>query len=355
MIDGGRHSGTCDSKTAAQQALAQKIADASRGGVVDPQAVTVGEYLTQWLEQKKPTRAMRTTEIQASLLSCHVMPAIGALRLQKLNPADLRMLFDGLTAKGLGKSTQRQTYQFLHHALQDALRVELVARNVADAVKPTPPKREKTEELDAFTAEESALFLAACRNDERGGIFEFALGTGMRRGELCGLRWQDIDWKANTAQIRVSVEDSTGKLRESTPKTAGSRRTVYLSSSMIDVLRRQKERGTEQRHKLGEKWQESGRVFTNSLGGTLLPNNLRRDMKRICDAAGVRLLRIHGLRDTYASLALRAGAPVEVVSKQLGHANVSFTLNIYRTVFNDEREKWALDLDELTSRAEEKK
>lgn len=349
MIDGGRHSGTCDNKTLAQQALAQQIADASRGGVVDPQAITVSEYLEQWLVSKQKTRAVRSTELQSALLRRYIAPAFGHIRLQKLTPTDLRKLFNSLTARDLGSSTQRQVHQFLRHALSDALQLELVVRNVADIVRPTPPKKAQTDELQAYTADETAKFIAACRVDPRGAIFEFALGTGMRRGEFCGLRWQDVDLEGQTAQVRVSVSDASGTLREDEPKTAGSRRTVYLSTSMVQLLEQQQRYQEQQRHTLGKTWQDSGRVFTNSLGGTLLPNNLRRDMRRICEKAGVRLLRIHGLRDTYASLSARAGVPIEVISKQLGHTNVAFTLNAYRTVFTDERQKWALDVDDLTN------
>ncbi|WP_135230829.1 site-specific integrase [Deinococcus fonticola] len=150
------------------------------------------------------------------------------------------------------------------------------------------------------------------------------------------------------------MSDVSGKVRVGSPKTAGSRRTVYLSPSILDLLRREQHRQAELRIIHGPKWQESGRVFVNSLGGTLLPNNLKRDMQRIYTAAGVRHLHIHGLRDTYASLAARQGVPIEVISKQLGHASVAFTLNVYRTVFQDERQRWAIDVDDLTKEPEKK-
>lgn len=357
MHEGRRYGGTQPSKTLAQQALARHIADATRGGIVDPSSVTVSEYLTTWLEGKAKTRSVRSGELQAGILRRYVAPVIGTIRLQKLTPADLRRLFDGLTNKGLGKSTQRQTHQFLHHALEDAVRVEMLTRNVADVVRPTPPKEVESEELDAFTPEEAAAFIQACREDEWGRIFEFAVSTGMRRGEFSGLRWIDVDLNKSTAQVRETVsDDSEGSvIRASTPKTKNSRRTVYLSRSAVRVLREQQAHQAQQRLILGEEWQESGRVFTNTTGGTMRPSNLRRHMERITKAAGVRHLRIHGLRDTYASLAARQGVPIEVISKQLGHASVAFTLSVYRTVFKDERQRWALDVDVLTSDPEEEK
>jgi len=197
-----------------------------------------------------------------------------------------------------------------------------VSRNVAEAVKPNPPRgREKTT-LVSFTAEEAALF---------------ARSTGMRRDEVVGLRWQDVDLDAAQAHVREIVADGYGGVIITMPKTTGSRRTVYLSPDAVSLLRgvlaAQAEqqtvllgsvRGHAKGYERKRQWADSCRVFLNSYGGTLLPGNL-----------------------TYASLALRGGVPVEVVSKQLGHASPAFTLTHYRTVFTSEREKWALNLSDL--------
>ncbi|WP_181392023.1 tyrosine-type recombinase/integrase [Deinococcus irradiatisoli] len=347
MIDGKRFSGIAPSKTAAQQELSKLIADATRGGVVDPSAETVEQYLTRWLEAKKSSRAQRTHDIQAGHLRRDIAPVIGNKRLQKLSPADLRTLFDKLNAHNLGASSQRQIHQFLLTALGEAAGLEIISRNVATLVKPNPPKRNTEGELAAFTPEEAAAFLQAARADHRGAWFEFALSTGMRRGEICGLRWTDLNVKAGTIVVSENVIDSNGKVVVSAPKTRGSRRTVHLSSDVLALLERVKAQQNQERLMLREKWRESGRIFTNSLGGTLLPNNMKRDMARICEAAGVRRLPVHGLRHTYASVSLKRGMPVEVVSKQLGHASVAFTLAQYRTVYQGERESWALNMDDM--------
>jgi integrase len=360
MIEGTRRSGMADSKSMAQQALAQLVADATRGGVVDPSAETLTEYLTRWLASKEKARAVRTHEIQDGHLRRYITPSIGSRRLQKLTPADLRRLFDHLNREELGASSQRQVHQFLISALGDAFRLELVTRNVAEIVKPAPLRGKERKELPAYTAEEAALFLAAAREDWRGAFFVFALSTGMRRGEVAGLRWQDVSLERGTAEVtEIVAAASTGPI-VTTPKTKGSRRTVYLSPDTVALLREVQTDQAVQRaalagpvagHAKGYQrkrvWADSGRVFVNSFGATLDPHNLKRDMERICDAAGVRHLPIHGLRHTYASLSLRRGIPVEVVSKQLGHASVAFTLTQYRTVFQSEREGWALNFSEL--------
>lgn len=366
MLEGRRFSGTTASKTAAQQELAKLIADTQRGGIADPSTVTVGDYLDTWLESKRSSRSETSHNIQAKLLKSYIRPAIGDKRLQKFAPAELRRFYGGLRSlkddTPLGAASQRQIHQFLKQAFQDALRDEIITRNVCDIVQPSPPRRElddSGEEVDAYTPQEAQAFIAAAEADQRAWWAAFALATGMRRGEICGLRWVDIDWEKGTAVIRENIVEDAGKNRVSTPKTAGSRRTVYLSAYALRLLQQQRQHqqhmatvlvaGKMAGHATERKrlWQDSGRVWTDSTGGTMHPGNLRRSMEHTYTTAGIRHLRIHGLRDTYASLALMAGVPLEVVSRQLGHSDPGFTLRVYRTVFADERARWALDVGDM--------
>lgn len=372
MVDGKRFSGTSKNITEARAAQANIITDGQRGGLVDPSQVTVGDYLEGWLEGKRASRSESSHKIQRALLNRYILPKIGDKRLQKFTPADLRKFYSSLTsvkegqeATPLGAASQRQIHQFLRQAFQDALREELVTRNICEVVKPNPPRRELADddnEVDAYSPQEARAFLAVAEADPRSRWAAFSMATGMRRGEICGLRWVDINWEKSTAVIRENVVDDGGRNRVTTPKTQGSRRTVYLSPYAVKLLRDQQEHqalmavvlapGKMKGH-AGERkevWQDSGRVWTHSTGGIMHPGNLRRSMERAYTAAGVRHLRVHGLRDTYASLALMAGVPLEVVSRQLGHSDPGFTLRVYRTVFADERARWALDLaDMITS------
>lgn len=158
------------------------------------------------------------------------------------------------------------------------------------------------------------------------------------------------------------VTDDVGETIVTTPKTGNSRRVVHLSPDAVQVLVDQRAHQQVQREMMtrpvkghpkgyarARPWVDSGRVFTNTFGAELDPHNLRREMARICEAAGVRVLTIHGLRHTYASLSLMQGVPVEVVSKQLGHSSPAFTLSQYRWVYQSEREAWALGLEQLTA------
>lgn len=372
MVDGRRMSGSARTVKEALAAQAQATTEAVRGTAIDPSMVTVGEYLAGWLESKRASRSQTSHTIQAKLLERYIAPDIGDKRLQKFTPAELRRFYSGLRSlKGvagqpappLGAASQRQIHQFLKQAFQDALREELIMRNVCDIIQPTPPRTrtvdEDGEEVDAYDPTEARAFMLAAEAEPDRWWAAFALATGLRRGELCGLRWVDIDWAKGTARIRENVVEDAGKIRVTTLKTKESRRVVYLSAYAVRLLRQQQE---HQRHmaealKAGKMaghsherrrpWQDSGRIWTDTRGGIMHPGNLRRSMARAYTAAGVRHLHLHGLRDTYASLALMAGVPVEVVSRQLGHTDPAFTLRRYRRVFQVERANWALDLTDM--------
>lgn len=332
--------------------------------MVDRSNVTVGD---EWLEQKRAHRSVTSTAIQERLLARYIAPALGEKKLQKLTPADGRRFFSGLRSlkdpkEPLGQVSQRQIHQFLKQAFQDALRDEIVTRNVFDVARPERVRRQvdEGEEIDAYTPAEAQAFVQAAEANPKAWWAAFALATGLRRGEICGLRWVDVDWERATVNVRENVVEDAGKLRVEAPKTAGSRRTVYLAPYALKLLRKQQEHqrlmpevlaAGKLRGHAGERkrlWEDSGRIWTNSTGGLMAPGNLRRTMESTYKAAGIRPLNVHGLRHTYASLALAAGVPLEVVSKQLGHTDPAFTLRVYRTVFGDERAKWAVDLPHLT-------
>lgn len=346
-VNGERFSGTSKNRTDAQKAINRCIADAERGVFVRDSKLAVGDYLTQWLEEKRPNRSPKSHEIQADLLRLHIVPIIGAKRLQKLRPDDLKALYASMTQKDLSASSQGQVHRFLRHAFREAVEQDLITKNLTDTIKPTQRQTEKPE-LPAYTPDEAKRFVDACREDLRGAWLEFAISTGMRRGEICGLQWADVDFTARTIKIQRSVSENRGKLSIGTPKTANSIRTIYLSNRVIEIIKTQKAMYDD------HGW-NSGFIFPDTKGNVMRPDNIRRIMKRICEAAKVRAIRIHGLRHTYASLSLRSGTPVEVVSQQLGHSTVAFTLECYRTVYQSEHLHWAKDIDDLTQYAPNKK
>lgn len=346
MVNGINHNGTERTKTAAKAARAQRIADGLRGTLVAPQQITVLEWLNQWLDSKKPHRKPRTDQAQRDLLRLKIEPAIGDIALQKLAPAHLKKLYDQLNREELGESGQRQVHAFLKSALEEAVALELIIRNPANSIKPNPIKK-KAKDIKAYQPEEAAKFLECAEHDPLGRMFIFQLTTGLRPGELAGLRWCDVDFASRSIEVVETVSDHGGRISVGTPKTENSSRTVVLSDGAIRLLEEQAKSEKEKLAVLGSQHERSGRIFTNTKGGVLRPNNFSRNLRRISETAGIKEITPHGLRHTYASLSLMHGVPVEIVSKQLGHSSIEFTLDTYRWVFDSEKKAWALEASEL--------
>ncbi|WP_288481656.1 site-specific integrase [uncultured Deinococcus sp.] len=363
--------GTADTEAQAERAKILALADHLRGGVATPDRITVGEWLDRWLEGKRPRLAVKTHHNYEQLIERHVKPHLGRRRLQSLKPVDLHALYGALTARGL-RDTQRQVHNILHAAFETAVRLDLITRNPSTVVRPSPPRREHgdwsaEEGAKALTADEVARLLPVLRRDRWGLVFEFLLATGLRRAEVCGLRWEDVDLDRGILRFRHNLVTVAGKPVLGPPKTASRARPLRLSPQALDCLRRQAETQALERAALApgrvaghpktyvrkRVWEDTGYVFTALFGGRLHPDRLRGHLTRFSREAGIRAVTNHGLRHTHASLMLRKGAPLEVVSKKLGHARPSFTADVYRHVYDDELEEWALDLDELIGKSSE--
>lgn len=355
-------SGTADTRADAENAKMMALADHLRGTLAQPDRVTVGAWLDRWLANKRPGWAAKTHHNNQQLVERHIKPHLGSMRLQAVRAVNLHDLYTTLTSKGLG-DTQRQVHNVLHAAFDMAVRLDLIIRNPSDIVRPSPPRPDPTTAIDlkVLTAAEVTKLLAALKADRWGLIFEFMLATGLRRSEVCGLRWEDINLTTRQLRFRRGMVTVGGKAQISTPKTRSRARPLRLSEQAVDVLRRQADtqaleraalapgrvKGHAKSYERQRPYENSGYVFTAVYGGQLHPDRLRRHLVRFYRAAGVKAVTNHGLRHTHASLMLRHGAPLEVVSKKLGHSRPSFTADVYRHVYDDELEQWALNLDEL--------
>ena len=357
-------SGVSRTHAEAEQAIMAVLVDLSRGTLPAPDRVTVREWLDRWLAGKKPSLAVKTHHNYEQVIERHIVPHIGRKRLQALRPVDLHGLYTALTEKGV-VDTQRQAHNILHAAFAEAVRLDLIVRNPSDVIRPTPPRRTIDEsESKALTAEETAKLLPVLRSDRWGLPFEFMLATGLRRAEVCGLRWDDVDLENGRLHFKRNRITVAGQPVEGPVKTRSRLRPLYLSPGAVDILKRQAEQQAFERAALGpgpvkghaktyerkRVWVDSGHVFTALYGAPLHPDRLRSHLIRLAKEAGVRHVTNHAMRHTHASLMLRRGVPLEVVSRKLGHAKPSFTADVYRHVYEDEHEEWALDLSDLVAK-----
>lgn len=302
-------------KKEAEAAQAELVVSRKDGGYVSPSRLTVGQFLTdRWLPSMRGRVRPLTMEVYRINVANHLVPALGHLPLQKLEPDHLDGLYAALGAeKHLGPATIRNVHVTAHRALQDAVRWGKVPRNVASLA--SPPKRVRTE-MQTWSADELRAFLSHIREDRLYALWLLAATTGMRRGELLDLRWRDVDLGAD----RLSVVAS---------KTAAGRRSVALDPATVAALKRWRKQQATERLAWGAAYVDSGLVFTREDGAPIEARWLNKRFVRLQQLAGARHIRLHDLRHTWATLALQAGVHPKVVSGRLGHASISITLDLY--------------------------
>ena len=315
--------------------VAQKLRDVQRahqeGDVLADERTTVERYLTDWLAVVKPSLRWRTWERYEQYARLHAIPVIGRVRLTKLTPQHLQGLYTDRLRAGLSPTSVVHLHRFLHRALGQAVRWNLVARNVAGLVD--PPRMARYEHV-AFSPEQAERFLAAIRGDRLEALYVLALVTGLREGELLGLRWPDVDLDASTVAVRGSMQsDEHGRLVIDETKTRGSRRLVVLPRLAVAALVRHRAVQARERLRAGPRWEELGLVFPNTVGRPILRQNLvQRSLHPLLERAGLPRLRFHDLRHSAATLLLARGVHPKVVSELLGHSQIGITLDLYSHV-----------------------
>jgi integrase len=328
---------TFSTRRDAEKALALWLSEIERGIAVDRSTKTVGEYLTYWLETSARHRVRASTfDSYQRLVGRYIIPSLGSVPLQKLSPAQVQAFYSsqltgtgGRSGTGLSPRSVRYLHALLHRALKEALALGLVARNVTEAVAPPKAVRPQIQSWDVAEAQQ---FLDVAQGDCYSPVWLIALHTGMRRGELLGLRWQDVDLDRSVLYVRQAVVQVGRDVRISEPKTASGRRTIALDPQCIAALRGHRARQLERRLALGRTWQDTGLVFTNELGGVIDPMNLYHRFIKLTVKAGLPRIPLHGLRHTHATILMKHGVHPKVASERLGHSDITLTLSTYSHV-----------------------
>lgn len=360
-----RVAGTVDTKTEAEEALSRARTDAARGQFSVTPKTTVEEYVRAWHDLRKDGQAAKYSHGQKNLIETHIVPGLGKRRLATVTPRDLEAFYAGLQHRDkrreetlgqpLSDSMKRQIHNVLRQAFAEAVRHGDLTRNPADVARPRYTREAAQDETaKAWTEEEAARFYAVARRDRRGVAFCFMLATGLRIGETLGLRWENVDLGVGRVHVREGLVSLSGKAHRTTPKTARSRRTVTVGGDALAILREMPQRVALDREAQGEKYVGSDAVFTSSRGRPILPDNVYKLMRALCEQAGVPYRGTHVLRHSFISIQGQHGRPVEVISAHVGHARASFTQDRYRTVFDKERDALTLDFSTLTKDSERK-
>ncbi len=313
-------------KREAEQKLSELLHQLDTGSFVSPGKVSVADYLTRWLcDYAQPNLSARGFERYRDIITRCLIPDFGSIPLTQLRPDHLQKHYGALLNSGHSPGTVRYHHAVIHKALSVAVRWGLVSRNVADSVD--APKKRRTE-MQVWDEADVNRFLDAAKDSPYYALFFTALYTGMRRSELLGLAWKDVDF----GQISVTrglhhLKDGSYVLAE--PKTARSRRTIALPAEAIGVLAKHRERQEHNRAMLGLPLTDDALVFSAPEGKPLRPNTITRAWQMLAAKCGLKVIRLHDARHTHASLLLKWGVSAKVCQERLGHADIGTTLNIY--------------------------
>jgi integrase len=316
----------------AEKTLTKWLSEADTGGVALPTKLTINDLMRRWLDDEMATRVRPTTlEGYRITVESHIIPRLGQVRIQRLGAADVQKWRTDLLRDTSPRTTQH-ALQRLKQALEWAISVDLLPKNPAAKVRPpkwTPKER------TVWNAEEARRFLAAAESDTHRALWVLALATGLRRGELLGLRWQDLDLDAGRLMVRQSLVMLKGKSLIQAPKSKAALRSVLLTPDAVGAMRAHKIRQAE-RELASAHWQQTGFVFTTGIGTALSPRNVGRSFEESIARAGVPKVRLHDLRHCNASLDLSTGTSVKAVAARLGHSDPSITLRTYAHVMPQE-------------------
>ncbi|MBA3416200.1 MAG: site-specific integrase [Chloroflexia bacterium] len=288
---------------------------------------TVGQYMARWLaDVAKPGLRPSTFKSYESYVRMHIVPDLGRHQLAKLTPQHVQAFLNAKSEAGLSPRTVQYIRAILRRALGQAMKWGLVGRNVATLVD--PPRSVKTQ-VRPLSPEQARAFVEATRGDRLGPLFHVAIASGLRQGELFGLRWEDVDLATGSLTVRYALQRIEGALTLVEPKTALSRRTVTLPASAVAALRAQRVRQLEERLVAGARWRDGGYVFASTIGTPLEPSNVGARLHKLLAASGLPRQRFHDLRHCAASLLLAGGVAPRTIMGILGHSQIGLTMNTY--------------------------
>jgi integrase len=309
--------------------------------------ITYEQYLSEWLITIKSTIRPKTHEQYTQIVQQHILPNLGNIKLKDLRPDNIQSLYNKKLKDGASERTVILIHSVLHRSLNLAVKWELLGRNPADAVTRPRIRRKEMKTLD--DTQVRSLIMAS-KGTKFETLFWLAVNTGLREGELIGLKWSDLDWKTQKLQIQRQVQRTKDQgLMFCEPKSASGRRVIFLGKTTIEMLRKHFELQQIERQFAGAKWKENDLVFPTSVGTPMEPSNLLKHLKDYLKKANLPDIRFHDLRHTAASLMLLKGIHPKVVQERLGHSDIGITLNLYSHVLPGMQEDASEKLDELMS------
>jgi integrase len=345
--------------------LTKALRDQQRGINIAPEKQTVGAFLTAWLENTvAPSVRPKTYRSYEQMVRNHLaktvlqeewkgkgldsVPGLKNIPLSKLTLQGVQQFFNEKLNAGNSPALVRYLRVVLRIALNQAVKGDLVVRNVAALA--TPPKVEKRE-ISPFTAEQAGRFLKAAMGHRLEALFTVGLAVGLRSGECSALRWPDVDFEQGAVTVRHTLQRKKHEgLVLLPPKSEKSRRTIELPASCVTALKAHRERQQQERQLAGSRWVETGHAFTSTIGTPIDDRKILKEFDALVAAAKLPKQRFHDLRHACVSLLGAQGVPLKVIAEILGHSDIRLTQNVYQHVYQEAKHDAATKMDELLTR-----
>ena len=328
---------TCPSLSAARRLLREFRAELDNHRQVAPRAVTLDQWLEYWMEQViLPNRAETTVYGYRKIIENHLSDALGDVPIQKLTPQHLQTYYTALMRdKGLSANTVRRHHDLLSAALHMAMRQDMILRCPTERVE---PPRVIPHEAKYYGPEELKRLYALAEGTWLELIVKLAGMLGLRREEICGLRWCSVDFVQRKLHVCEARTAAGARIIQKETKNRSSNRILHLTDELVRLLKRERARQAENRLALGERYEDSGMVAADRFGRPLSPNAVSLAFTRFISKNGLPKITLHGLRHTFATVASAQGAPLFDIGKALGHSTPSTTGRIYTHLLDQNHE-----------------
>lgn len=325
------------SKKEAEILLTKLISELTTGSYIEPAKLSLEQYLLDWMSNYVESNLSPTTIDSYSVnIKKHIIPKLGSIKLQELKPLHLQAFYKELLERGrsdgkggLSATSVQYIHRNLHEALEHAVRLQLVYRNVTDLVN-LPRIKKYTSEV--YDAEELQHLLKVAQGTDMEIPIVLAAALGLRRGEILGLQWQDVDLASGRLSVRNNrVQTTQGNITKD-PKSAGSVRTIDLPEGVVPIFKRYKALQAENKLKLGSNYHEGNYVYCQPDGRPYAPGYMSKKFTAFLEKHSLKKIRLHDLRHSHATLMLACGVPAKVASERLGHSNIAITMDLYSHV-----------------------
>lgn len=350
--EGRRPKKRVESRGAGERWLREKQAERERGIQVRARMPTLEEVLKSYLDDIQSSVKKTTHEAYVGSFTRYIRPRLGDVRLNDLTPQRIRRWLSELVAEQAAH-TARNAFRVLRSALRTAVNDRIIAHNPTDGIK-APSGHQK--QAQVLSLEEVQRFLRTAAGDRLYPLYYLLTTTGMREGEILGLRWSSVVTEGKTSiTVKEQVQIIAGKPQFTSPKSAGSKREIPIDAEICNLLRQHRATIEEERQAAGEKWNDHDLVFPTRVGTPMRPQNLLRQFRAALRRAELpERVRIHDLRHTAGSLMLAAGATLTDVSKILGHSSVTVTARIYAHSYTENQRRAVSNLTEALKREGER-